>query len=284
MNLTIYKDNCPVCGVNAALHNNYCRGDGNLVFCRTETTDVPGWRCLGETNNSVWFKFVPTGGEKKPRSLINTPVKKQPVDLEAIARLYDFCSLSTEHKDHLKRRGVTNFKPFFTYDDEILPIDLQKRLPAPPFKGLYIPCNNAEGVTMGYQIKNTKTGDYRWLSKNQSCKHNGEFPISVAKGTLKKDAVILCEGTLKPLVARDRLGFNFIGAAAGYHHLSHSLVTAAIEALKVSKVYFAPDAGTMENRAVLLNVLRQCRLFNAVLLDWGQLKQGNKQDIDELEQ
>jgi hypothetical protein len=276
MTFTILKT-CPVCN---SFHDNHCRQAGDLYFCRgTSGGDQNGFRFIKMTRNDVWGIYVKSN--RQTASYTHVAAQKDDnthPDFDVYAEFESGRKLSPYHKIQLIKRGVTDFSPFFSID-KLTTYEFAR------IHGMYIKCTGFQGRTLGYQVApdNKNMSKYMWASKGGSARILGEMPVQLARGSKSPRTVILCEGTLKPLVARDRQGYTFIGASGGNWCSSKKLIHKMLKALEADNVLVAPDAGSMANDSVWLNVNRACQEFNATVIDWGQLEDKNAEDVDELD-
>lgn len=124
-----------------------------------------------------------------------------------------------------------------------------------------------DGSLVASQIK-MPGGGYIW---GGTAKHGGssphyknELPLQWCgkpiSGTLN-----ICEGTLKPLLAKERLGGAWCGASGGQFAGSLGHFKGGIDALGVSKIILWPDGGAIQNPLVM----KQYRAIAAQLETWG---------------
>ena len=159
-----------------------------------------------------------------------------------------------------------------------------------PHSGYLVPAKDIEGRITGLQIRNRATGEgkpkYPWLSTRSrpANLNNGELPITYAAGN--GSAVNVCEGILKPLVAAERHGAQFIGAAGGNFASSPQQLTAFLRTLNPETVILCPDGGAVANRQVmhqygLLAELTESLGYALSVRWWGQFQKADG-DVDEI--
>lgn len=160
----------------------------------------------------------------------------------------------------------------------------------------------------GYQIRLENPDDggkYRW-AKGAVSSHlpNGELPITYARplnGQIKRKAIGICEGILKPQIAANKLGQIFIGASGFMFSKDGEVdgkservlleqfeqyLAAASSELGTKDVELYPDGGIVQNSQMyqksqwLLDALAKLG-YKVKIAWWGQIDK-DKPDCDEL--
>ncbi|MEH2466398.1 P-loop NTPase fold protein [Nostoc sp.] len=171
-----------------------------------------------------------------------------------------------------------------------------------PGDGILCPIRNLDGLVIGCQVRlhDGTQGRYRWLTsitkKNPEgvTSHlNGELPVGVFEpNDFLGNSIWVTEGTsIKPSLARYRLGVPVVGAASGRFDSSRETVKASIEYLatkyQTNILTFAIDAGDVVNRSGVPERWQQQFEFLSSLgyqcyfAWWGQVTKQHH-DIDEL--
>ena len=143
---------------------------------------------------------------------------------------------------------------------------------------------------IGFQIRNRATGKddpkYPWLSTSSRPANlkNGELPITYAPGD--GSVLNLCEGILKPLVAAEIHGAQFIGAAGGNFASSPEQLRECISALLPLTIALCPDGGALANRQVMHQYSLLAELVTELGYElkvrwWGQVTKASG-DVDEI--
>ncbi len=277
MTFAILRSNCPIC--QETHHDNYCRTNNDIYLCRGCHGDrAHGFDFVKMTDNLIWGIYVQNNRNKQKREFKarSATVDNKVPDFNAYKAFEASKTLNAIHKNKLIKRGVTDFTPYFSHT-------IKSDYPFASISGMYIKCLGYQDVTLGYQIApdSKQLPKYLWASKDGSARIKGEMPVQLAKGE-NKDIVILCEGILKPCVARDRQQYTFIGAAGGNWVSSKKLIHKMLNAIAPKQIYIAPDANSLNNDSIWLNIQKASQEFNANILDWGQLEDKQAPDIDEL--
>ena len=212
-----------------------------------------------------------------------TALPVESIDL-AIRKLARYLGLTSEHRQQLRDRGLTDEQIekglFFsiTENQEIPPgippnfpgVDWSGQKLFTPNPGIACPAFNSEGKAIGYQIRlsTADSGKYRWpKGKVSSHLQNGELPLTITGPSLTDAEVVwLTEGILKPFVASQKWEIPCIGAAGGNHQGSPQQLLAALQQIpKNCLIAIAADAGAILNK----NVLKQYEKTVKLLTDWG---------------
>ena len=168
--------------------------------------------------------------------------------------------------------------------------------------GILCPIRNLDGLIIGCQVRlhDGTQGRYRWLTsatkknpKGATSHLNGELPVGVFEpNDFLGSSIWVTEGTsIKPSLARYRLGVPVVGAASGRFDSSRETVKASIEYLAIKYrtniLTFAIDAGDVVNRSgVPERWQQQFEFFSSLgyhcrVAWWGQVTKEHD-DIDEL--
>lgn len=313
---TRHHNPCPICGDTSG----DCRTKDDLILCHSFIDGGEGNQThhyLRSTKDCIWGIFVPrqektTKAERDRYRLIQQAKRQERLEREerkfsqgltreerdiAIRRLATVGLLS-KHREQLQQRGLTNQQIkeslfFSVYPRMAVPVGVSEKLPgvdngaiATNKTGYACVAFDHQGQAIGFQIRDEEQeakNKYTW-AKGIFSSHlqTGELPLSIA-GTIT-DAVLLCEGTLKPRVASYRFGgIRFIGASGGNFAGSPLQLKAAIGACR--RIILCPDAGDIINPHTLRRWKRTLSLFNhnyRVEVAWWGQKAKDGQDIDEL--
>ncbi|MFM7574968.1 MAG: hypothetical protein ACKO4S_17860, partial [Snowella sp.] len=212
-----------------------------------------------------------------------TALAVESLDL-AIRKLARYLRLTSEHRQQLRDRGLTdnqiNQGLFFSIaENQEIPPGIPPNFPGvdwsgqklfTPSPGIACPAFNSQGKAIGYQIRLTTadSGKYRWpKGKVSSHLQNGELPLTITGSSLNDATIVwLTEGILKPFVASQKWGIPCIGAAGGNHQGSPQQLLAAIQQIPENcLIAIAPDAGAILNQ----NVLKQYEKTIKLLIEWG---------------
>lgn len=282
---------------------------------------INGLKCVGSSGDR-WATFVKDSGEGEAQPTAEER-QRQRQQREAEenrrfesglsaknrnaenARLLSLLSLHPSDEANLKSRGVSaetiaafrSVAPWQVLSQPVNPklsgIGSQGAKVATPYRGYLVPARNIEGETLGFQIRNRaklKKEDpkYPWLSThtNPANLQNGELPLAYVPGAKPSRIVYFAEGLLKPLVAAERLGVQFIGAAGGNFASSPQQLKNYLHQLKAGALILCADAGAVANPDVLraytkLNDEVTALGYSLQVLWWGQSAKGGR-DIDEL--
>jgi len=308
------KNPCPVCtGTNAA-----CKSREAFVLCMNEAGSkkfeiVSGWKNIGKSDE--WAIFVPADQQgrdpiqakqqsqaKADRAALLkaglSPAERHTAHTQLLAQL----SLHDADRADLKRRGLSaeTIESFRSVEPgQTLDLPINSKTPGVGFggrklltrtAGYLVPARDLEGQITGFQIRN-RAGDgpkYPWLSASDVTPvnlKNGEMPLTFASGG-DGSAAYLAEGTLKPMVAAEKLGINLIGASGGMFASSPEQLSQWIEKLNPSELTYCPDGGDLLKPQVMARLERQFEFFaelglNVKILWWNQATKASS-DIDEL--
>lgn len=294
------RGNCPVC--NGAKKDCRQNQKTTLIHCRDISANpldyvFRGQDALGfgmwiykpnaqqwnQERREQWQRERQADQSRRLAHHAKTALPVESIDL-AIRKLARYLGLTSEHRQQLRDRGLTDEQIekglFFSIaeNQEIPPgippnfpgVDWSEQKLFTPSPGIACPAFNAEGKAIGYQIRLTEadSGKYRW-PKGQVSSHlqNGELPLTVTGPSLTNTTVVwLPEGILKPYVASQKWGIPCIGAAGGNHRSSSEQLKESLELLPDDcLIAIAPDAGAILNQ----NVLRQYEKTVKLLTDWG---------------
>ena len=171
-----------------------------------------------------------------------------------------------------------------------------------PGDGILCPIRNLDGLIISCQVRlhDGTQGRHRWLTsatkrnpKGATSHLNGELPVGVFEpNDFLGNSIWVTEGTsIKPSLARYRLGVPVVGAASGRFDSSRETVKASIEYLatkyQTNILTFAIDAGDVVNRSGVPERWQQQFEFLSSLgyhcrvAWWGQVTKEHD-DIDEL--
>jgi hypothetical protein len=289
---------------------------------------VGGFKCIGRIKNGLWAAFKPDNSsewteqqrlewrhenqrrqQQKAKEWENLAKNALAVTARdtAIRKLHNHFGLSGQHREDLRKRGLTDSQIdhqlyFSVTPNQEVPFGIPANLPgvrdgqitaASP--GYACITFDPKGRATGWQIRLDDAVDnkYRW-AKGEASSHleNGELPItSIYPSEIKHPGIWAGEGILKPAIAAHRLGIVAIGAASANFAASpqqtEEHLRAASERLGGTKeVIFAPDGGAIGNPHVLKAYRRSWELFIQFGYDvkvawWGQFLKTDK-DIDEL--
>lgn len=322
---------CPVCGDGSGK----CRhtDDPDLVLCMTgvgatHRENRGGWIYLGDGKSGLWgiWRTAESIARFKNQSADLTPAQryaaaeerkrqeelqrakevrqwKSAHSLQQIAtdyqKLLTATSLSSEHNDQLKARGLSDadidaagFRTVTTGDRVgSLSVSGVRDGRWVAQTGIFIPHRDLDGNIQGGQIRTEGNAKYVWTAKPHTLSNDSlELPLAVwGRG---RDRVILCEGGLKANVTASRFDRHLgekvttIGAAGGLFSSSPNQLKNILGALGVSHVHFAPDAGAISNKQVFSRDSNTIALLERLgvsvsILYWGQGFDKSLGDIDE---
>ena len=219
--------------------------------------------------------------------------------------------LSHEHRKILSNRGLTEEQIedslFFSIEQfqkvgEHYPLNLPGVYRSPlgdrqlNGKGIAIVAIDADGLATGWQVMNDDPRPtepavdfcrYYW-AKGDKSSHlpigDGELPIQTSGTASNPHTTWACEGLLKPVIASERIGDRFIGAASGLFRSSPIQVKAALKDSQT--VIIAVDAGDLINPHRVRHWRLEMEFFQSLGLEvrfawWGQINT-TENDIDEL--
>lgn len=335
MSFTYLGRNCPICNGDRL---DCRRNNGNgIIHCRDGSANPIGWHLIKEDAQGFYMWGEGDGhdaisSEEKERRHQEQKLERQRRDEEkrrgalpvserdtAIRKLHKHFGLAYRHRADLKRRGLTDEQidklTFFTIQPgEWVPNGIPENLPGVKngrswgTEGFACHALNPQGQAIGYQTRldnPNEGGKYRW-AKGAVSSHlpNGELPITYCRpldGVIKRKAIGMAEGILKPAIASQKLGQIFIGAAGflfskdvevdgkpervPLDQLKEYLEAASAE-LGTKDVEVYPDGGVVENPQMyqkyqwIWNALTQLG-YNVRIVWWGQFKK-DKPDCDEL--
>lgn len=312
------KGDCPICqGDRKDCRENTAT---HIIHCRDLNATPMGFRFIGEDaiGFSMWVEDSANSAtfQREPRQ-VERSQPKQTLSIEERDRQFRrICQssgyLATRHQQALVKRDLAPEQIEWAHQQGLLwtwAADAQipgitAELPGVTsrghlrrYRGIAIAIPDINGRILGAQIK-PDNGKYFWISSEKIGGAginlpNGEVPIGVyrSKETVQSSEINLAEGFLKPLIAAQRFGLLFIGAAGGQWARSPQLFRqfldqAAVE-LDTQTVVLNVDAGAVQNR----DVLREYRLtwdllqrwgYNVQIRWWGQVTKAAC-DIDELD-
>jgi hypothetical protein len=293
---------CPICN---GTENNCHYSELNYIHCRKEAI-VEGYRRLKQNEISFWvyqplssisMSFTPSFREERELDVLPTEVHSR--------RLCEFVQtqeLSQEYKNELYRRGILNKIMFSRISDRL--VTVQSGMICPEIAGskegrwasstgMFILCKDVEGNYLPGQIyRKGGTPKYLWTNEHEIDKYNkfDELPLQWACANDNPALIVLCEGTLKPLIAAARNPLlGFLGASGGNFQYNTTVDHLKTLSRKYNKTefYLAPDSGSFLND----NVLHQYKKVRDIvlslgyklhILDWGQLRDKSAGDVDEI--
>lgn len=229
-------------------------------------------------------------------------------------RIATNAGLGSRHRQHLQEaRGLTDeqidiaFEQnlFWTWQDNAqipgLPLNLPGINPSTGklrkyYRGLGIAIPNVHGEIVGAQIRPDFGGKYFWVSSDSdkldipgAGPHlpNGEQPIAVHQIPGSTTVGLVDSVALKPFLASQRLGINFIGAAGDNFASSPETFKETLDELAPETIIFYPDAGDIQNPHVNKAIEKTFALieewgYNLIVAWWGQVSYDDDCDIDEL--
>jgi hypothetical protein len=239
----------------------------------------------------------------------------------AIRRLHKHFGLAHRHRADLRRRGLTDEQidklPFFSIQPgERVPSGIPENLPGIKNgricgkEGYSCHAFDPQWQATGYQIRldnpDENGGKYHWASGSKSSHlPNGELPITYIRplnGQIKRKAIGMCEGIVKPAITAQKLNQIFIGASGfqfskeaegvdgkperkPLEQLEQYLAAASSE-LGTKDVELYPDGGVVRNPQMYQKYQWLCdalaKLGYKVWISWwGQIDK-DKPDCDEL--
>jgi hypothetical protein len=310
------KNPCPVCnGTNSA-----CKSREDFVLCMTEADSVifeivNGWKGIGSSNG--WGQFVPAGqrgrdpiAAKKQsqakaerealyRSGLN-PAERQIAHSQLLVQL----SLHEADRADLTRRGLSTatIEGFRSIEPgQALDLPINPKTPGVGFGGrkllartggYLVPALDIAGRILGFQVRNRShvPGNgpkYPWLSVSDVAPVNlpsGELPLTFVDGD--RTIVNFAEGLLKPMVAAEKTGQAFIGAAGGNFASSPNQLRGYLSELRNSTLALCPDAASLTNPNVMRSYTALAELVEAEGLElkvrwYGQTTKADG-DVDEI--
>ena len=294
------RSDCPVCqGAKKDCRQNqkttliHCRDISanpiDYVFRGQDTLGFGMWAYKADAQQwsqeqrEQWQRERLANQSKRLAHHAKTALPVETIDL-AIRKLARYLGLTSEHRQQLRDRGLTDEQVdaglFFSItENQEIPPGIPPNFPGVDWSGkklftsspgIACPAFNSDGKAIGYQIRlNTAdSGKYRW-PKGQVSSHlqNGELPLTITGPSLTDAEVIwLTEGILKPFVASQKWGIPCIGAAGGNHQGSPQQLLAALQQIPENcLIAIAPDAGAILNQ----NVLKQYEKTVKLLTEWG---------------
>ena len=318
---TSHANDCPVCGDISGRCKRKEDGSQTFFLCVTESSAkqfdiVNGYKCIGN-RNSRWATFTLDGhspqksdeerqqqrqqreaeDRKRYQSGLNAN-DRQAAHTQLLAQL----SLHPDDRADLLRRGLSaatistfrSVKPWQKLTQEIAPntpgIGSNGQKVATKYRGYLVPARDLAGRDIAYQIRNRQqtkgAPKYPWLSTYTHPAHiqNGELPLTYIPGT--DSAVNLTEGLLKPMVAAERLGQSFIGAAGGMFASSPRQLKRWIATLNPAELILCPDGGAVVNTHVIREYTKLAELVEGLgrslnVRWWGQRAKDDG-DVDEI--
>lgn len=311
---TTKHDPCLLCGDTSG----DCRANGDLILCHTliDKTETNTHTWIKYSKDSVWGVYVPRQDEKskveRDRYLLQKQAEKQErlerearkfsqgltrQERDAAIRKLSQVGLIEKHREQLRQRGLSDAAIaqglfFSVYPDMEIPLGVNEKLPGvdrgklvTKKTGFACVAFDHSGLAIGFQIRDENSeanAKYTW-AKGTFSSHlqTGELPLSVAG--IASDAVVFCEGILKPRVASCRYEqLKFLGASGGNFAGSPLQLKAALG--KDRRIIICPDAGDIQNPHVMRRWKRTRELFNhnyrVEVAWWGQVDKTHP-DIDE---
>ncbi len=325
---------CPVC--NGARSDCRQNTTTRIVHCRNGSANPIGWHLIREDAQGFFMWGEGDGqdfisSEERERRQQDQKLERQRREEEkrrgalpsserdtAIRKLSKHFGLAHRHRADLRRRGLTDEQieklGFFSIQPgERVPVGIPENLPGIKngricgTEGYACHAFDPQGQATGYQIRLDNPDDggkYRW-AKGAKSSHlpNGELPITYIRplnGQIKRKAIGICEGILKPVVASQKLGQIFIGASSfmfskdgddenlerkPLEQLLQYLEAASSE-LGIKDVELYPDGGVPRNPQLYPKYQWLCDAlaklgYKVWIAWWGQLDK-DKPDCDEL--
>ncbi|PZO20378.1 MAG: hypothetical protein DCF25_06620 [Leptolyngbya foveolarum] len=315
------SNDCPVCGDISGKCRTKDDGGQAFVLCVTEGSAkqfdiVNGYKCIGN-KNSRWATFTldndsPQKSYEERQQLRQqreaeereryqsglNPSDRQATHTQLLAQL----ALHPDDRADLLRRGLSaatvkrfrSVKPWQKLTQEIAPrtpgIGSDGQKVATKYRGYIVPALDLEGRELAYQIRNRQQAKnepkYPWLSTytNPANIQNGELPLTYIPG--EGSAINLAEGLLKPMVAGERLGQSFIGAAGGMFASSPKQFEQWINTLNPTELILCPDGGAVTNTDVIREYSKLAELVESLgrslkVRWWGQATKDDG-DVDEI--
>lgn len=291
---------CPICGDT----KGKCRTTASeLVLCMTNAgnSHVSGWKHIGDAYDGLWGKFFPAGdrpqgfSSPKPKPPENNfPVINPAARDRAYREFLDSLTLAPDHREDLRRRGLTDEQIDRGGFVTLKPGDRNKIdgiATGTRHRGYLCPIRNADGRLLGCQIRldEGNGGRYRWLKSSKISSHlpNGELPLQVAACVGKPQRIVTIEGPLKSwIVAQLWPGTIAIGASGGNFQGCKKQLQTALQKFPELPILFAPDAGSLANRHVRRRDTGTIKLlqswgYDPQVLDWGQLYDKQVLDLDD---
>ncbi|EDX82445.1 hypothetical protein S7335_1149 [Synechococcus sp. PCC 7335] len=160
-----------------------------------------------------------------------------------------------------------------------------------PYTGYLVPAKDIQGRILGFQIRNRDTSSddvprYPWLSTpgRPTNLRNGELPLTFADGD--RTVINVAEGILKPIIAAERTGQAFIGAAGGNFASSSAQLKAMCQALGVQMLVLNPDGGAVSNPLVMRQYNALAEIveglgYQFLVRWWGQTTKADG-DVDDI--
>ena len=319
---TTRNNPCPVCD-NAT---GYCRtkndGGQEFVLCMTNSDAklfdiIDGYKCIKPASKS-WATFtLDKNSQQLTEAQLSERRERRAAEEKAIKELYlsglsvddrhaaysqvvAQLSLHSNDRADLARRGLSDatIESFVSIAPwQALSQSVDPKTPAiagnkvrSPYAGYLVPAKDLQGRILGFQIRNRETGGdapkYLWLStaSRPANLRNGELPLTFADGD--RNVVNFAEGILKPMVAAEKLGQSFIGAAGGNFASSPQQLESFLQTLNPETVVLNPDGGAVANRQVmhqyrLLAELVESLGYSFSVRWWGQVEKADG-DVDEI--
>ena len=314
--IRVSTDNpCPICE-----KPDWCsvREDGLFAICMREGSEK-------ETADGGWIHLLDT--QYKHQSSFSPPTffqakskRAEPKILNRVCRdLLSQLSLTKPHEDHLLDRSlsaedvkVLGYRSMPSTDDfaqrrpilkHLISKYADSLLTVPGFYltskgsvwiggrgGILLPCKNAEGHTVGFQIRcdeSEGSGRYRWLSATEKQRKRGGVssgsPIHVAGREHKSTEVWITEGILKADISALRLQKTVIGIA-GVGSWKHDSLRNTLKTLNAEAVVIAFDSDWSTNHAVSeqLKRLAQALISMGYRVMWAKWDSGLGKGIADL--
>ena len=281
--ITNRNNPCPICDNTTGNCRTKDDGGREFVLCMTNSDAklldiIDGYKCV--KSGFLWSTF--TRDEQQPQFSEKERQQRRErrkaeeraiyrAGLSITERHINYSQIAAQlplHPDdraNLERRGlsaetIASFASIEPWQQLSQPV--RTRTPGSngrklltKYSGYLVPARNIKGQVIGFQIRNRATGKddpkYPWLSTSSRPANlkNGELPITYAPG--ESSVLNLCEGILKPLVAAEIHGAQFIGAAGGNFASSPEQLRECISALLPLTIALCPDGGALANRQVM---------------------------------
>jgi hypothetical protein len=248
--------------------------------------------------------------EERERRAAALTEKERDTEIRKILGQLD---LKPSHRENLRRRGLSDAQidagDFRSVGDwhpleepvssRLAGVDLDGRRLI-TYAGYLCFTRNGDGLFTGWQLKTDNpekaNGKYKWPSSktkkrpNSPTVHlpNGEWPLQIARPVVSTNTSVgLCEGILKPWIAAHLSGQTFIGAAGGQFLQSRQQLLEALFQLQATTVTLYPDHDGVSNRQVFHRDCGTVKFlqehgFEVKVANWGQLRDSDALDIDQL--
>lgn len=291
LNPTRRNNPCPVCGNTTGKCRT--RDGSSLILCGNNHDSIQGWDYLGDAENPLWGKFLPSGEKPSPAAISVVP---EPREIMPAQQKHEGW-LQWINEKRLRDRELQELQMRNLSPDEIEYLATMSRSQMyfdrsndSTYPSMVIPFMDVNGRFAGAQRRicgEVDGGRYRWvyLSGQQNLNNEHlEKPLAVYPAQ-EKGICWLVEGTgIKPAIASRRFSRYVIGAATGLHYNSPQTLRESIP--DGAKVVLVPDAGDAINEDVVRRIIKNMRFldseYSVKILWWGQFTKDDS-DIDEID-